>query len=185
LSYLNHMPNMTVMAPMDSETFHDMMDFALTYMDGPIAIRYPKGEAPDYGHNKSPICYGKSEVLEMGQDIAILAVGSMVEEAIKASAMTKATVTIVDARFVKPIDYDQIDQLAATHKCLLVVEENSVIGGYGSEVLRYVHHKGFDIKVEIMGIKDDFIEHGSRNKLMEILGLTANHIAAYIERYNG
>ena len=184
LSYLNHMPNMTVMAPMDSETFKDMMAFALTYMDGPIAIRYPKGEAPFFGYDKSPIVYGKSEVLETGQDIAILAVGSMVDEAIKASAMVKSSVTIVDARFVKPIDYDQIDRLAATHKHLLIAEENTMIGGYGSEVLRYVHQKGYDIKVEIMGIKDDFIEHGSRNKLMEILGLTANHIAAYIERYN-
>ncbi|MCF8018241.1 MAG: 1-deoxy-D-xylulose-5-phosphate synthase [Vallitaleaceae bacterium] len=184
LSYLNHMPNMTVMAPMDSETFKDMMDFALTYMEGPIAIRYPKGEAPFFGYDKSPIVYGKSEVLETGQDIAILAVGSMVDEAIKASAMVKSAVTIVDARFVKPIDYDQIDRLAATHKYLLIAEENTMIGGYGSEVLRYVHQKGYDIKVEIMGIKDDFIEHGSRNKLMEILGLTANHIAAYIERYN-
>ncbi|PKM67005.1 MAG: 1-deoxy-D-xylulose-5-phosphate synthase [Firmicutes bacterium HGW-Firmicutes-2] len=184
LSYLNHMPNMTVMAPMDSETFKDMMDFALTYMEGPIAIRYPKGEAPYFEFDKSPITYGKSEILETGQDIAILAVGSMVDEALKASALTNASVTIVDARFVKPIDYNQIDQLAATHKYLLVAEENSMIGGYGSEVLRYVHHKGYDIKVEIMGIKDDFIEHGSRNKLMEVLGLTANHIAAYIERYN-
>jgi len=184
LSYLNHMPNMTVMAPMDSETFKDMMDFALTYKEGPIAIRYPKGEAPYFEYDKSPIVYGKSEVLETGKDIAILAVGSMVDEALKAGAMVNTAVTIVDARFVKPIDYDQIDHLAATHKYLLVVEENTMIGGYGSEVLRYVHHKGYDIKVEIMGIKDDFIEHGSRNKLMEVLGLTANHIAAYIERYN-
>ncbi|MDF1617010.1 1-deoxy-D-xylulose-5-phosphate synthase [Petrocella sp. FN5] len=184
LSYLNHMPNMTVMAPMDSETFKDMMDFALTYMEGPIAIRYPKGEAPYYEYDKSPIAYGKSEVLEMGKEIAILAVGSMVDEAIKASAMVETAVTVVDARFVKPIDYDQIDRLANTHKHLLVAEENTMIGGYGSEVLRYVHRKGYDIKVEIMGIKDDFIEHGSRNKLMEVLGLTANHIAAYIERYN-
>lgn len=183
LSFLNHMPNMTLMAPRDSQTYKAMLEYALTYNEGPIAIRYPKGEAPCMDVIGEAMTYGKSQKLIEGKKVAILSVGSMVETALsvaKILSKDKKNVTVVDAVFIKPIDTSMIDALVKKHKCLVVIEENTVIGGYGSEVLRYMATKGYKNQVILIGIEDEFVTHGSRGRLLKEIGLDSESVVNHL-----
>lgn len=181
LSYLNHMPNMSVMAPRDGLMLEKMMDYSLTYSEGPLAIRYPKGPAEVLEVNdNAPLEHGRSQILSVGKDIAIVAVGSMVTAAMQAADLMCSEgceVTVVDAVFIKPVDRDRIISLAETHKIVAVLEENALIGGYGSEVLRVTAECECDSKVLQYGIEDIFIQHGPRQQLLEDCGLTAEKIS--------
>lgn len=183
LSFLSHMPNMSIMAPRDEMTFERMLDYSKSYTRGPIAIRYPKGPSAQLSvASAEEILHGKGSVLKKGKEIALLAVGSMVETALEVGGQAEFDhITIADGIFIKPLDYQLIKHLSLDHHTIVVIEENSAIGGFGSAVVNYVNTYDVDVKVRVLGIKDDFIEHGSRKQLLEDVGLSVNKISAYIK----
>lgn len=184
LSFLSHIPNMIVMAPKNKWELDMMMEFALSY-DGPVAIRYPKGEAYlGLAENDEPISYGRSEIVHEGKDIAIMAVGSMVKTAVKAAELLKEQgidATLVNARFISPIDHEMLQKLAENHSIFITIEENVRTGGYGQQVSDYLCDKGHgNIRHINFSIPHEFIEHGSVGQLYEKLKLDAGSIAERI-----
>ncbi len=182
LSYLNHMPNIKILAPRDEYMFEKMLDYAKDFKRGPIAIRYPKGETAKLGYKVKDTLCGCGQFLKQGKDIAVLAVGSMVELALEVSNQEGLeNITVADAVFVKPIDYCLVNRLADTHKHLIIIEENSVIGGYGSAVLSYINTTDYDVNIHCFGIPDKFLQHGKRKEILEDLGLDVKHLSEYIK----
>ena len=186
LSYLSSIPNMHVMAPKNKWELSDMMKFALQF-EGPVAIRYPRGEAWDGLQDfRAPIVYGKSEVLYEEEDICILAVGSMVKTALSVRRILKdigCACSLVNVRFVKPIDEELIGELAGSHKLFVTIEENVAKGGFGESVRSFVDslpQSGAKAKVICAALPDLYVEHGSVSVLEEELGLTDGCIAKRI-----
>ena len=184
-SYLNIIPNMTIMAPKNRYELKAMIDYSVDF-EGPLAIRFPKGKASEvYSENLAPIECGKSEVLVKGSKVAILAVGSGVEMAdeIEDLLVDKGiNPTVVNARFVKPIDEELIDNLSKEHDLIVTIEENVINGGYGMNVLNYVNQNDLDVRVMIKALPDKFIEHGEAGELKSIYGLDARQIVEDILR---
>lgn len=176
LTYLSMIPNMTVMAPKNKWELSDMMKFAVKY-EGPIAIRYPRGEAYDgLEEYREPVIKGHSEVIYEGKEIALLAVGSMVKTAVQVREMLlqdKIAPTLVNARFVKPLDKRMLDRLAKEHKILVTMEENVAAGGFGSQVADYMRREHPEVKILTIALPDSFIEHGNPEKLKEKAGIDA------------
>lgn len=176
LTYLSMVPNMTVMAPKNKWELSDMMKFAVKY-DGPIAIRYPRGEAYDgLEEYREPVIKGHSEVIYEGKKIGLLAVGSMVKTAVQVREMLlqdKINPTLVNARFVKPLDKKMLDRLAKEHKILVTMEENVATGGFGSQVTDYMQREHPEVKILTIALPDSFIEHGNPEKLKEKAGIDA------------
>ena len=174
LTYLSMIPNMTVMAPKNKWELSDMMKFAVQYQ-GPIAIRYPRGEAYDgLEEYREPICKGRSEVLFEGKDIALLAVGSMVKTGVQVRKMLMEdgeNPTLVNARFVKPLDEKLLSRLAQKHKLFVTMEENVATGGFGSQVADYMRRMHPEVRVLTIALPDSFIEHGNPEKLKEKAGI--------------
>mgnify|MGYP000070729705 FL=1 len=170
LSYLRSLPNLVVMAPGDENELRRMLLTALQH-DGPIAVRYPRGMAPGVpiACDLSPIPIGKAKILGEGEDLVIAAIGSSVAEALKAERTLAAEgirATLIDARFVKPLDAERLTALARTIPRILTVEENVRQGGFGSAVLEALHDAGFSgVEVVRLGIPDRFIEHGPQELL--------------------
>ena len=183
VSFLNTIPNMTVMAPKHKWELADMLRFAIEH-DGPIALRYPRGTAYDgFPEHRAPVAYGKSEIISEGKEIAILSVGHMFEEAVKVSANLKDLVfdhSLVNARFIKPIDEAMIDELVKEHKLIVTIEENVQTGGYGEKVLEYVARKGYDVKVLILALPDQYIEHGNISVLRKETGIDSQSMTERI-----
>ncbi|MCF0134093.1 MAG: 1-deoxy-D-xylulose-5-phosphate synthase [Blautia sp.] len=186
LSYLSMIPNMTVMAPKNAKELEQMMEYAVS-MEGPVAIRYPRGSAyQGCAEYQEEIVYGKSEVIHTGCDIALLAVGSMFEtcEKVYDSLCEKGfTPTLVNARFVKPFDQELLDWIAATHKQIVVVEENAVSGGYGEHVSGYMRACNHGIDILTVAIPDRFVEQGNVDDLKTDLGLSPSDILRVIEEH--
>ncbi len=184
LSYLNNIPNMTVMAPKDTKELELMMDLSLE-IEGPMAIRYPRGSSyfVDKGEYK-PIKVGTYELLSEGKDIAILAIGNMVKQSIEAvDILNKSGInpTVVSARFLKPIDEKLIMDLAKNHKYIVTVEDNVLTGGFGSRINKFIIDNKLDNEIINIGIKDEFIPHGDVNVLYEQCGISPSGIAQQIE----
>lgn len=183
LSYLGSIPNMTILSPKNKWEFADMIRFSVGF-NGPIALRYPRGAAYDgFEEYRAPVIYGKSEVIYEEEDIAILSVGHMFEEAVKTRNAVKDTgynCSLMNARFVKPIDEQMIDELAAKHKLLVTIEENVQSGGYGQRVLEYVTRNRLPIDVLILALPDDYIEHGSVDVLRKEVLLDADSMVKRI-----
>ena len=179
LSYLTSIPNMSVLAPKNRWELERDLEFAMKY-EGPIAIRYPRGEA--YRGLKefdSEICYGKGEILYEGQEIALLAVGSMVSTAehVREKLMTEGySCTLANARFVKPLDLELVDHLAATHSCVVTLEENVLQGGFGLDVTAYIHEHYPQVKVYNVALPDAYVEHGNVSILREGLGIDSDSV---------
>ena len=168
LSFLSSVPNLCVMAPKNKQELYAMLKFALKY-EGPIAIRYPRGTAYEGLEGfREKIIYGKAEMLYKEQDIALFAVGSMVQvaeqvrEALKEKGLN---CTLVNARFVKEFDKEMIQSLAADHKLLVTLEENVTTGGFGERVVDFVTSNQIDIAVEKIALPDMYVEHGNVNIL--------------------
>lgn len=183
LSYLGSIPNLTVLSPKHKWELADMLRFALAY-DGPIAIRYPRGNAYDqYQEYRAPIIYGKSEMIFDEHDLAILSVGHMFEEAVQVRQILKQEgipCTLVNARFVKPLDEECISRLAEKHSLLVTMEENVTTGGFGERVQAYVCQKNLNLRVWNAALPDEYVEHGSIQVLREETGIDANTIASKI-----
>ena len=187
LSYLSSIPNMHIMAPKNKWELSDMLKFAVGF-DGPLALRYPRGEAYDgLKEFRSPIVYGKSELLYEEEDIAILAVGSMVKTAEQVRRRLKEigySCTLVNARFVKPVDTDMITELSKDHRLLVTMEENVQSGGYGEKVQDWIVQKKLQTAVLNISIPDEYVEHGNVDILYEEVGIDAESVTKrIIEKY--
>ncbi len=187
LSYLSSIPNMHVMAPKNKWELSDMLKFAVEF-NGPIALRYPRGEAYDgLREFRAPIVYGRGEVLYEEEDIALLAVGSMVKtaEAVRHSLKDAGySCTLVNGRFIKPVDTELIRELSKEHRLLVTMEENVRSGGFGEKVRDYVSDQGLSVKVLTIALPDEYVEHGNVDLLYEEVGIDAESVTKrIIEQY--
>jgi len=182
LSFLRSLPNMVLMVPRDESELRRMMVTALQH-DGPVAFRYPRGTAVGVplAPAATPVPIGKAKVLADGDDVVILAVGVSVAEALKARALLAGQgvqATVVDGRFVKPVDTDLLVDLARRVPRLVTVEESMRQGGFGSAVLEALNDAGIQhVSIERIGIPDTFVEHGPQSLLRAKYGLDADGIA--------
>ena len=184
LSYLSSIPGLTVMAPKNRWELSDMLRFAIRF-DGPIAVRYPRGEAYDgLREFRAPIETGRSEVLYEESQIALFALGSMVSIAEKVRDVLKEqgySVTLVNARFAAPLDEACIRKLADTHELIVTMEENVASGGLGEHVAAFVCKEQLPVQLLAVSVPDQFVEHGSVGELYEMLGLDAASVAERIK----
>ncbi|MBR1691387.1 MAG: 1-deoxy-D-xylulose-5-phosphate synthase [Lachnospiraceae bacterium] len=179
LSYLSSIPNMHIMAPKNKWELSDMLKFAVEY-DGPIAIRYPRGEAYDgLKEHRAPVEMGKSEWLYRESDIVLMAVGSMVETAVSVREKLKEkglSVSLINARFVKPLDTQAIEEAAKGHRLFVPMEENVLSGGFGSRVMDYVCEKQLPLTVLPVTLPDQYVEHGNVLLLKKEVGIDADTV---------
>jgi 1-deoxy-D-xylulose-5-phosphate synthase len=183
LSYLRMVPGLVLMAPADEQELRDMLYTAVYDVKGPVAMRYPRGSATGQplreGFSSVPV--GRGVVLREGEDIAILAVGNMVAHSLKAAELLENSgvrATVVNMRFIKPLDSALLDELAARHRVLLTVEDNSIVGGFGSAVAEHFAGRGENRPtVHLHGLPDDFIDHGTQEELHRDLNLDPLGIA--------
>ncbi len=187
LSYLRPIPNIVIMAPKDEWELKDMLKFS-TELKRPVAIRYPRGRG--VGFRISPhkeINFSKSQILKEGQDVAIFAVGSMVYPSLCASKILESwgvSCSVINARFIKPIDEEMIFYFAKNLKNIVVVEENTISCGFGSAVCESLSKLGLsNVRVKLIGIPDSFIEHGSRDLLIKKVSLDRDSIAKSIKEF--
>ena len=181
LSYLRSLPNMTVMAPADENECRQMLSTAYQ-IEGPTAVRYPRGAGPGIDINKSfeTLPIGKAEIRQQGSNVAILAFGSMLTPSLEAGLGLGATV--VNMRFVKPLDEALIRELANTHELLVTVEENTIRGGAGSAVNEYLAETGITLPLLNLGLPDEFVEQGQTADLLSDCGLNPEGIRHSIVR---
>jgi 1-deoxy-D-xylulose-5-phosphate synthase len=178
---------MVIMAPADENDLRSMLATALHH-DGPAAFRYPRGTAMGIPLDKTaePLPLGKGEVLKEGDDILMLAIGKSVGDALEARETLKGlgiTVTVVNCRFVKPLDNDLICALAKKIPRVITIEENVLAGGFGSAVLEAFNEEGLTgIQVERIGIADTFVEHGPQQLLRSLYGVDAPAIVKAAKR---
>ncbi len=179
LSYLRCIPNMTVMAPADENECREMLFTGFT-IDGPSAVRYPRGAGPgtEVLRHMKALPVGEGEIRREGKKIAILAFGSVLAPALAAGAELGATVA--NMRFVKPLDDALVLRLATTHELVVTVEENVLEGGAGSAVLECLAAQGIEVQVLQLGLPDEFVEHGDPAQLLADCGLDATGIARAI-----
>ena len=179
LSYLSLIPNLCVMAPKNKWELSDMMKFAVSY-DGPIALRYPRGEAYDgLMEHRAPVVYGKSELLYDEERIALVAVGSMVKTAHEVRQNLKRKgfeCTLINARFVKPLDEGRLLELTKEHKLIVTLEENVLDGGFGEHVSEFYEEIGSDVQVLNIALPDAYVEHGNVEVLKQECGIDAETI---------
>ena len=191
LSYLQPVPNMIVMAPKNEQELRDMIYTASLYNDGPVAIRYPRGICtgttlnPDF----NAVEIGKGEIIRDGSSIAILAIGTMVQRSLEASRLLEQEnieALVANMRFLKPLDTAMVHAIAERHEKIVVIEENSVIGGLGSAVNDHLRKEGLSNKVLTLGLPDKFVTHGSMKDLYRLLELDAENLSRQISSfYNG
>jgi 1-deoxy-D-xylulose-5-phosphate synthase len=179
LAYLRCIPNLVVAAPSSPDEMRRMLATALA-QDGPFALRYPRGSAPATATAPlEPLAIGQSVTRRQGSDVALLAVGKMVPVALEAATQLEAegiSATVVDARFVKPIDPHLAD-VAAAHRAVLTVEDGTRVGAFGSAVAELLGDTGVAVPVHRLGIPDRFVEHGAQALLLSELGLDAEGVA--------
>jgi 1-deoxy-D-xylulose-5-phosphate synthase len=185
ISYLSTIPNMVVMAPKDENELRHMLKTALE-IKGPVAVRYPRRNGLGVKLEPAKVLEtGRSEVLRDGQDVAIVALGTMVKTALDSAdilAKHKISATVVNARFAKPLDEELLVALAQQHRLLVTVEENALWGGFGSNVLRMLMTNGVFCPALNLGLTDDFIPHGTIDELLDMQGLSSEKVAARIEQ---
>jgi len=187
LSYLRLVPNLKVMAPKDENELQHMLHTA-TLIKGPVAIRYPRGDVQGIKMDARlhKLAVGEGEVLRQGEDIALIAVGRMVSVAEKVAALMQEkafNVSVVNGRFIKPVDEKLISEFALTHKLLVTLEENSSVGGFGSAVLESLANQGLQVKTLHYALADDFLPAGDIESLFRHTKLSPNQIAASIIDY--
>jgi 1-deoxy-D-xylulose-5-phosphate synthase len=180
LAYLRVLPNLVVMAPGDADDLESMLSFAMLH-DAPCSIRYPKATAVKIDRQRAPLQLGRAEVFRMGQEVTILACGTLLGECLVAAETLREEgldVGVINARFVKPLDRETILRGVRQSAAVVTVEEAALAGGFGSAVLEAVSEEGLDIgAIRRLGVPDRFVQHGSRTQLLADLGLDALGIA--------
>ncbi|TYR82462.1 1-deoxy-D-xylulose-5-phosphate synthase [Priestia megaterium] len=188
IAFLRHLPNLVLMMPKDENEGQHMVHTALTYEDGPIALRYPRGNGLGVPLDRElkTIPIGTWEVLKEGSDVTILTFGTTIPMALEAAQELEVrgiNAQVVNARFIKPMDEEMLHSLFKTKQPILTVEEAILQGGFGSAVLEFAAEHGYyETKVDRMGIPDKFIEHGSVTKLLEEIGLTKEEMVNRVEK---
>ena len=182
LSYLRCIPNLTLMTPSDENECRQMLYTAMT-LDGPAAVRYPRGTGPGAAIEATmhALPVGKGILRRTGRRVALLAFGSMVAPAL--AAATRLDASVADMRFVKPLDEELLHQLAQTHELLVTLEENAVMGGAGSAVSECLQRLGLRARVVQMGLPDIFIDHGDHATMLKNCGLDADGIEAMVRQH--
>ncbi len=188
LTFLRMLPKMVIMAPKDEAELRNMLYTATEYMDGPIALRYPRGSAlgVEVKDKFELIPIGKGETLREGKDVAILAVGNMVRFASEASEKLSSVgvfAEVVNMRFVKPLDTELLDKIASKFENIITIEENSIVGGFGSGVLEYFADKGYKNNVLRLGLPDSYVEHGTQDQLYHMLKIDADGIVENVKMF--
>jgi len=179
ISFLSCIPNMNIFAPKNKDELIDILHFSVDF-DLPLAIRYPRGETyRGLEEYNEPIVFGKSEIIYKERDIVLLAVGNMVRSAVEVRERLKEKgflVSIVNVRFIKPIDECCIDSLIESHNLIVTMEENVINGGFGEKVLRYIHNRQYAIDVLNIAIPNIYVEHGNVTMLQKETGIDVNSI---------
>jgi 1-deoxy-D-xylulose-5-phosphate synthase len=183
LSYLSSIPNMHIMAPKNKWELSDMMKFAVGF-DGPIAIRYPRGEAYDgLKEYRQPVEYGKAEWIYRENNIVLVAVGSMVKTALTVREKLQEKgwqCSIINARFVKPVDTEIIEEAAESHRLIVTMEENVASGGFGEKVRDYLDSIRSETELLNITLPDEYVEHGNVDILRREVGIDADTITGKI-----
>jgi len=193
ISFLRHIPNMTIMAPKDGNELEEMLEFANSF-SGPIALRYPKGDAKykekisedDKGKQIKKIEYGKAEFIFFGKDITLIGIGSTVELCCKAAIIMKRngiSATVINSRFIKPLDDAILDNIFKIKKAI-IVEEHSRQGGFGASIIEEVNDRDQSraVKIEVIALPDKFIEHGNSSSIKERYNISVEGILTIAER---
>ena len=179
ISFLSLVPGMSIMAPKNLWELQDMLEFGMDF-NGPLAVRYPRGQAyRGLEGFSAPIEYGRAEMLYEEKDIALFALGSMVStgEHVREKLKEKGySCTLVNARFVKPLDTDMIDRLCRSHRLIVTMEENVLRGGMGMCATRYIHEHYPKIRVIQVALPDAYVEHGNVSVLREMLGIDSDSV---------
>ncbi|MDX1749743.1 MAG: 1-deoxy-D-xylulose-5-phosphate synthase [Methylophaga sp.] len=182
LSYLRCIPNMLIMTPSNENECRQMLTTGYHH-NGPAAVRYPRGcgngTAIEPQLDSLPIC--KAQTCRTGKKTAILAFGTLLHAALDAAEQINATV--VNMRFVKPLDTALLDEIAASHELIITIEENALMGGAGSAVNEYFQQQGTETHLRMMGLPDHFIDHGDHGQMLSACGLDASGIIDTINRY--
>jgi 1-deoxy-D-xylulose-5-phosphate synthase len=184
IAYLRHMPNITIMSPKDGNEMEQMFDLTLQ-LDSPCAIRYPRGYEENFDEYNNPVILGKSEVLLQGDQAAIIAEGRMVKIAYKACQQLKArgfNITLINARFIKPVDEEMLIETAKKHDTIFTLEDGILSGGMGSGIIEFYNKKNIKANVNLFAYDDKFITHGEIDELHKIHEMDAEGIAAKIEK---
>ncbi len=189
LTYLRMIPGMVIMAPKDEAELRNMLYTACNYYDGPIALRYPRGNAIGVelkeGFEEIPI--GKAETIREGDEIAMLAVGNMVNYALEAAEMLEhegINCEVINMRFVKPLDTEMLDYVANKFDKVITLEENTLVGGFGSGVLEYFAEKDYKLATLRIGLPDNFVEHGTQAELHRILEIDPQGIVKKVKIFS-
>ncbi len=186
LSYLTTIPNLVVMAPKNKYELSDMVKWAVSYESGPVAIRYPRGEACiNYKEYRAPIELGRSEPIKAGGKVLLYAIGSMVDVAMKVKKLLSAEgikVAVCNARFAAPLDEAYLKEAADRYDMVFTMEENVRSGGFGEHVTDHLLSLGYKGRIEIISIPDEFVEHGNVALLKQRLGLDAESLALRIKK---
>jgi 1-deoxy-D-xylulose-5-phosphate synthase len=189
LSFLRCIQGMVIMAPKDEQELRDMLYTAIEYKQGPIALRYPRGSVLGVPMREGfkELKVGQGETLRSGKDVALLAIGNMVHNAMEAAELLHQEdieAEVVNMRFVKPLDEDLLKSLSQRIKTFITIEENVIHGGFGSGVLEALSHLDIsNVSVKIHGLPDEFIEHGSTAELHRMVKLDAAGIAEVTREY--
>lgn len=186
ISYLRHIPDLIIAAPKDENELRNLL-FTAVNQKSPMAIRYPRGKGPGASLSKDfkSLDIGKGEVLREGEQIVLIAIGRMVEvaqDAAKILASEGISATVINARFVKPLDKKMITSLSKDKEMVVTLEENSLAGGFGSAILELLTDEGINTRVTRLGLPDRFITHGAIDKLLEEVGLTPEQVSSLIKK---
>lgn len=178
-SFMRCLPNMVIMAPADENECRQMLYTGLQ-LDGPSSVRYPRGNGPgvDVEETMTALPVGKAELKHQGQRIALLAFGTMVTPAMAVGK--ESGYSVVNMRFVKPLDTAVIDKIAETHDLIITVEENAIAGGAGAGVAEYLLTRNHDTPIKLIGLPDEFVDHGSREELLAYCQLDEAGLRAQI-----
>jgi len=188
LSYLRVIPGIVVMAPKDEAELRDMLYTAVDYRKGPIVLRYPRGNAlgVQVSENFNRVEIGQSETLIPGDQVALLAVGSMVHYSLIAAEKLKnegISAEVINMRFIKPLDHKMLDDISARFSKIITLEENSLVGGFGSAVLEYYASSGYKNDILRIGLPDKFIDHGTQEELHRMLGIDPEGIVTHTREF--
>ncbi|MBI3123135.1 MAG: 1-deoxy-D-xylulose-5-phosphate synthase [Ignavibacteriales bacterium] len=186
LSYLRLIPGMVIMSPKDESELRDMLYTAVNYEKGPIAIRYPRGSAlgVEVKDGFSKLEIGEAETLQTGKDVALLAVGNMVEYSKAVAEQLSAeglSAEVVNMRFVKPLDSDLLDSVSKRFTKIVTLEESTIVGGFGSAVLEYFAEKNYKNDILRIALPDNFVDHGTQEELHKIIGIDPEGIFAKVK----